>query len=170
MHVQFTPIDATHHHTPTAPPNHLLFPFCFLLPFHALCREETHCRFCNHPYDLNWRNSLTTDTNSSTNGPATSANSSQQQGQPAARPPTPIMAIFFEGQVHRIKVYPGPEGKALFQRQIRELVQLSDDEEFEVEFECKAPGSGESNNQKKRGQQIEGSSSEQGQQWEGRQQ
>jgi hypothetical protein len=40
------------------------------------------------------------------------------------------------------QVYPGPEGKARFQQQIRELVKLSDDEEFEVEFECKAPDSG----------------------------
>jgi hypothetical protein len=39
-------------------------------------------------------------------------------------------------------VYPGPEGKARFQQQIRELVKLRDDEEFEVEFECKAPDSG----------------------------
>jgi len=59
------------------------------------------------------------------------------------RPPTPIMAIIFEGQIHRIKVYPGPEGKARFQQQIRDLVQLGEDEEFEVEFECKAPDSGE---------------------------
>lgn len=41
------------------------------------------------------------------------------------------------------QVYPGPEGKARFQQQIRDLVQLGDDEEFEVEFECKAPDSGE---------------------------
>lgn len=40
------------------------------------------------------------------------------------------------------QVYPGPEGKARFQQQIRELVKLTDDEEFEVEFECKAPDSG----------------------------
>ena len=40
------------------------------------------------------------------------------------------------------QVYPGPEGKARFQQQIRELVKLRDDEEFEVEFECKAPDSG----------------------------
>lgn len=39
-------------------------------------------------------------------------------------------------------MYPGPEGKARFQQQIRELVKLRDDEEFEVEFECKAPDSG----------------------------
>lgn len=67
-----------------------------------------------------------------------------QAAPPAPRrPPTPIMAIIFEGQVHRIKVYPGPEGKARFQQQIRDLVQLGEDEEFEVEFECKAPDSGE---------------------------
>jgi hypothetical protein len=51
------------------------------------------------------------------------------------------MAIYFEGQVHRVKVYPGPDGKARFEQQIRELLGLEEDEEFDVEFECKAPGS-----------------------------
>lgn len=52
------------------------------------------------------------------------------------------MAISFEGHLHYIKVYPGPDGKARFEQQIRELIQLDDDETFDVEFECKAPDSG----------------------------
>ncbi|KAF6259128.1 hypothetical protein COO60DRAFT_1638600 [Scenedesmus sp. NREL 46B-D3] len=52
------------------------------------------------------------------------------------------MAISFEGQIHYIKVYPGAEGRARFEAQIRELIQLEDGEDFDVEFECKAPDTG----------------------------
>jgi hypothetical protein len=68
----------------------------------SCCREETHCRFCNSKYQLDWRNSLS--------GPQCSQQQvSSTNSRPAAapeprRPPTPIMAIIFEGQVHRIKV------------------------------------------------------------------
>lgn len=51
------------------------------------------------------------------------------------------MAIYFEGQVHRVQVHPGPDGKARFEQQIRELLQLEDDEDFDVEFECRVPQS-----------------------------
>ena len=80
--------------------------------------EESQCRFCKSEYG-DWRERLTTE----------------------YRPATPVMAIYFEGQVHRVKVYPGPDGKARFEQQIRELLGLEEDEEFDVEFECKAPGS-----------------------------
>lgn len=119
-------------------------------------REETHCRFCNSKYQLDWRTSLASPTEQQQQAAAAPGANGRSSSTPASataaaaaapersrpRAPTPIMAIIFEGQVHRIKVYPGPEGKARFQQQIRELVQLGDDEEFEVEFECKAPDSG----------------------------
>lgn len=35
------------------------------------------------------------------------------------------------------------EGRARFEAQIRELIQLEEGEEFDVEFECKAPDTGE---------------------------
>jgi hypothetical protein len=41
------------------------------------------------------------------------------------------------------QVYPGAEGRARFEAQIRELIQLEDGEDFDVEFECKAPDTGE---------------------------
>jgi hypothetical protein len=83
------------------------------------CSEEKQCRFCNQPYAVDWRETLA----------------------PAARPAAPVMAIYFEGQVHRVQVHPGPDGKARFEQQIRELLQLEDDEDFDVEFECRVPQS-----------------------------
>jgi hypothetical protein len=49
------------------------------------------------------------------------------------------MAIMFEGKVHRIKVFPGPEGKKRFEQEVRRLINLGDDEEFDIEFQCKSP-------------------------------
>jgi hypothetical protein len=142
-------------------------------PFNP-CRDETHCRFCDTRYTLDWRNSLASgaaahlaalhhparasDSATSSSSPSSSSGGRGGRGSGSAssgdsdgvalgspgapsvtphagavpRPPTPVMAIFFEGQVHRIKVYPGPEGKARFQQQIRELVHLGEDEDFEV--------------------------------------
>lgn len=58
--------------------------------FHpSFCREETNCRFCNAAYS-DWKQNFTPPL-----GP--------DSGTPK-RPATPIMAIFFEGQTHRIKV------------------------------------------------------------------
>eukprot|EP00878_Enallax_costatus_P005225 GHUV01005491.1.p1 GENE.GHUV01005491.1~~GHUV01005491.1.p1 ORF type:complete len:273 (+),score=73.35 GHUV01005491.1:181-999(+) len=88
--------------------------------------EETHCRFCSAAYS-DWRQHLAPRADSS--------------GLPP-RPATPIMAIFYENQTHRIKVYPGPEGKTRFEQQIRELIQLGDQEDFDIKFECKAPDTG----------------------------
>lgn len=56
--------------------------------------------------------------------------------------PTPVMAICFEGKVHRVRVLPGPEGSRIFQEQIRQLLKLQPGEEFDVKFACKAPDSG----------------------------
>jgi hypothetical protein len=41
------------------------------------------------------------------------------------------------------QVHPGAEGRARFEAQIRELIQLEDGEDFDVEFECRAPDTGE---------------------------
>lgn len=40
------------------------------------------------------------------------------------------------------QVSPGEAGKAAFQQQIRALLGLSDDDEFDVLFQCKAPDTG----------------------------
>jgi hypothetical protein len=41
-----------------------------------------------------------------------------------------------------LQVYPGADGRARFEAQIRELIQLEEGEDFDVEFECKAPDTG----------------------------
>lgn len=42
------------------------------------------------------------------------------------------------------QVYPGPDGKARFEQQIRDLIQLNEQEDFDIAFECKAPDTGTS--------------------------
>jgi hypothetical protein len=84
-------------------------------------REERKCRFCGHQYP-DWRSILT---------PA------------EINPITPVMAVSVHGQVHKIKVHPGPDGKEEFKRQLRELLGYDDSEDFDVIFECKTPHSGE---------------------------
>ena len=39
-----------------------------------------------------------------------------------------------------MKVYPGPEGKAKFQNDVRRLLGLREDQTFHVNFECQPPG------------------------------
>ncbi len=41
-----------------------------------------------------------------------------------------------------MQVKPGPEGAAEFSQQIRKLLQLPEDQEFDVIFHCRAPGTG----------------------------
>ncbi|GFH12249.1 predicted protein, partial [Haematococcus lacustris] len=40
----------------------------------------------------------------------------------------------------KVKVSPGPEGLRSFQAEVRRLLRLQDDQEFEISFECKVPG------------------------------
>eukprot|EP00775_Hariotina_reticulata_P002234 gene2234-2546_t len=83
------------------------------------CNEERFCRFCKQEYAFQWHQTLSS--------------------QLPAAAPTPTMAIMFEGKVHRIKVFPGPEGKKRFEQEVRRLINLGDDEEFDIEFQCKSP-------------------------------
>ncbi|KAF8072376.1 ATP5PO [Scenedesmus sp. PABB004] len=61
---------------------------------------------------------------------------------PPRRPATPVMAIAYEGATHRITVYPGPQGRARFEAEVRALLDLPAGEEFDVEFLCRAPDTG----------------------------
>ncbi|KAI8465739.1 MAG: hypothetical protein J3K34DRAFT_525116 [Monoraphidium minutum] len=89
--------------------------------------EERRCRFCGEGYG-DWREALGENP-----GPA-------GLGLECI---TPIMAVCVKGRTHKLRVWPGPEGKALFKEQVRELLGLSPSSEFEVVFECKVPRSGE---------------------------
>ncbi|KAL6763364.1 hypothetical protein V8C86DRAFT_350291 [Haematococcus lacustris] len=80
--------------------------------------EEQACRFC-HSTLPDWRPSLT---------------------PPGLRPASPVMSIHHNGETHLVKVSPGPEGLLRFQAEVRRLLRLQDDQEFEISFECKVPG------------------------------
>ncbi|KIZ06361.1 hypothetical protein MNEG_1588 [Monoraphidium neglectum] len=60
--------------------------------------EEVECRFCGAGYG-DWREQLAPD--------------------PGLAPATPVMAVNAGGRVHKIRVQPGPEGKAAFRREVR---------------------------------------------------
>jgi hypothetical protein len=86
------------------------------------CRsEETKCRFCQA--DLrDWKPVMTKAT--------------------GAKLVTPYMRVSFNGRTHKVQVKPGVEGAKEFETQIRRLLQLPEDQEFDVIFHCRAPGTG----------------------------
>ncbi len=47
-----------------------------------------------------------------------------------------VMAIKFDGKTYKLRVQPGPEGLQLFKEQVRQLLGLDINEEFDVSFEC----------------------------------
>lgn len=50
------------------------------------------------------------------------------------------MAVVLNGREHRITVEPGPQGRRQFEREIRRLFSLAEDDELEFTFDCQAPG------------------------------
>jgi hypothetical protein len=56
--------------------------------------------------------------------------------------PTAVMAVVLNGQEHRITVEPGRTGRRQFEREIRRLFSLSQEDELEFTFDCQTPGEG----------------------------
>eukprot|EP00877_Chromochloris_zofingiensis_P003002 jgi/Chrzof1/12702/Cz07g04170.t1 len=84
--------------------------------------EERLCRFCNSELQ-DWRPVMTQTTGS--------------------KLVTPYMRVSFNGRTHKVQVKPGVEGAKEFEYEIRRLLQLPDDQEFDVIFHCRAPGTGD---------------------------
>jgi hypothetical protein len=55
---------------------------------------------------------------------------------------TAVMAVVLNGEEHRITVEPGRSGRKHFEREIRRLFHLSQDDELEFTFDCQTPGNG----------------------------
>jgi hypothetical protein len=53
---------------------------------------------------------------------------------------TAVMAVVLNGTEHRITVEPGSDGRRHFEREIRRLFSLSQEDELEFTFDCQAPG------------------------------
>lgn len=84
--------------------------------------EEHACRFCGQAYG-DWREQL--------------ACADGLQLAP------PVMAINVHGRACKLRVGLGPEGKAKFQEEVRELLGYASTRDFDVVFECQVPGTGE---------------------------
>eukprot|EP00879_Flechtneria_rotunda_P004826 GHRR01005099.1.p3 GENE.GHRR01005099.1~~GHRR01005099.1.p3 ORF type:complete len:131 (+),score=39.63 GHRR01005099.1:428-820(+) len=56
---------------------------------------------------------------------------------------TPFMRVSFNGKTHKVQVTPGEDGAKEFEQQIRKMLQLPEDQEFDVIFHCRAPGTGD---------------------------
>eukprot|EP00878_Enallax_costatus_P013716 GHUV01014345.1.p1 GENE.GHUV01014345.1~~GHUV01014345.1.p1 ORF type:complete len:156 (+),score=15.18 GHUV01014345.1:338-805(+) len=85
------------------------------------CRsEEKKCRFCDSILD-DWKPHL----------------------MAGSKVSTPYMRVSFNGGTHKVQVQPGPEGAKAFEKEIRDMLQLPEEQEFDVIFHCRAPGSGE---------------------------
>ncbi|KAF8067382.1 hypothetical protein HT031_002430 [Scenedesmus sp. PABB004] len=82
-------------------------------------QEETSCRFCATPL-ADWRPHMSS-------------------GAKVA----PYMRVSFNGKTHKVQVKPGPEGAKEFEVQIRRMLGLPEDQDFDVIFHCRAPGTGD---------------------------
>jgi hypothetical protein len=85
-------------------------------------REEKHCRFCNTVLP-DWRPAMTPD---------------------GRKPVTPFMRVSYGGKSYKVRVGPGPEGLKGFEQEVRRLLKLPEEQEFDVIFHCRAPVSGNS--------------------------
>eukprot|EP00882_Tetradesmus_deserticola_P003050 GHRQ01003238.1.p1 GENE.GHRQ01003238.1~~GHRQ01003238.1.p1 ORF type:complete len:189 (+),score=33.77 GHRQ01003238.1:135-701(+) len=83
-------------------------------------REEKMCRFCGSALQ-DWKPHMSS-------------------GAKVA----PYMRVSFNGKTHKVQVQPGEDGAKEFEQQIRRMLTLPDDQEFDVIFHCRAPGTGAS--------------------------
>lgn len=81
-------------------------------------KEETRCRFCDQVLP-DWRPNITPE---------------------HLRPAVPVMSIHFNNNTYWLEVHPGPDGLRRFQSEVRQLLGLKDNQEFDITFECKVPG------------------------------
>lgn len=82
-------------------------------------REEHACRFCGAVYP-SWKESLT----------------------PAhLQPAIPVVSVHYNGICYRLRVQPGPEGFASFQRQLQKITGLHAEvlDCMQITFQCRAP-------------------------------
>jgi len=83
--------------------------------------EEHSCRFCHAAYP-SWKDSLT----------------------PAhLKPAVPVVSVHYNGICYRLRVKPGPEGFASFQRQLQRITGLSVLDCMQITFQCRAPETAE---------------------------
>ncbi|GAX85082.1 hypothetical protein CEUSTIGMA_g12502.t1 [Chlamydomonas eustigma] len=83
--------------------------------------EEHRCRFCQAVYP-SWKDSLT----------------------PAhLKPAIPVVSVHYNGICYRLRVKPGPEGFASFQRQLQRITGLSVLDCMQITFQCRAPETAE---------------------------
>jgi hypothetical protein len=86
-----------------------LYHDCVCLASAAVCSEERHCRFCNESLP-DWKEKM-------------HAGSKQS---------TPYMRVSFNGRTHKVPVKPGEQGQKEFSVAIRKLLNLPEEQEFDV--------------------------------------
>jgi hypothetical protein len=74
-----------------------------------VCREERHCRFCKATLP-DWKSTL----------------------QTGSKQVTPYMRVSFNGRTHKVPVKPGEDGQKEFAGAIRKLLNLPEEQEFDV--------------------------------------
>lgn len=89
-----------------------------------LVLQESCCRFCKKPLP-HWRQAF-------------KASSSSQRVQVA-----PLMSIQFHGQTYWLQVRTGDGGVEQFKADVKRLLDLSSEDDFDITFECQVPGDGE---------------------------
>lgn len=89
--------------------------------------EELCCRFCRQPLP-HWRQAF------------------QHRCAPASSDAcdvTPLMSIQFHGQTYWLQVHTGEGSVAQFKADVKRLLGLDTEEDFDITFELQVPGEGE---------------------------
>lgn len=86
--------------------------------------QEFCCRFCNQPLP-HWRQTF-----------------KQQKSSSLVRPVAPLMSIQFHGQTYWLQVQMGEGGVNQFQSDVKRLLDLNSEDDFDITFECQVPGEG----------------------------
>lgn len=90
---------------------HTVTPACAVVadPVRWCCSEERHCRFCQALLP-DWKDHM----------------------QAGSKQATPYMRVSFNGRTHKVPVKPGEQGQKEFSVAIRKLLNLPEDQEFDV--------------------------------------
>lgn len=85
-------------------------------------QEESRCRFCSAALP-DWRSNIAPS---------------------VPQPAVPVMSIHHNNRTYWLEVHPGTEGQVRFEEEVRHLLGLDDTQSFDITFECKVPGTGNS--------------------------
>lgn len=105
----------------------------------SACSEEKRCRFCESILD-DWKPHLVSGNKVSTpymrgKGRKLRTQLLREFTKLFPQPVSHLHAVSFNGRTHKVQVQPGEEGAKAFENEIRKMLQLPEEQEFDVSSE-----------------------------------